>query len=185
MDNGKRCSVDGCERAHGSKGYCRMHYERVRRFGDTELHGAGRKPQDPVTRFMAKVHPNPVTGCWEWQGHVAASGYGTFRIDSGRRGPAHRRGWELLRGPIDPGLQLDHLCRVRHCVNPDHLEPVPPRVNLARSTAWTGPNSEAAKTHCVNGHGFTPENTHVTPAGHRQCRACHRERARASRLARS
>ena len=126
------CLAPGCDRPHSSKGYCAIDAERMRRYGAPVLVGRGRIPVDPLKRFMSKIKINDETDCWEWQAHIGINGYGTFRIDQGRRGPAHRRGWEILRGPLPDYLVLDHLCRVTKCVNPDHLEPVTPQVNLAR-----------------------------------------------------
>jgi len=104
----------------------------------------------------------------------SAEGYGTFYLD-GRSQKAHRVAYELLVGPIPEGLTLDHLCRVRHCVNPDHLEPVTRLENWRRGT---GPSAasrrQRSKTRCKHGHEFSEENTYVTAAGARQCRTCHR-----------
>ena len=74
------------------------------------------------------------------------------------------------------GLELDHLCRVRSCVNPEHLEPVTHKVNMQR-----GPRlmREMTKTHCLRGHERTPENTYQQPGGWKACRACHRLKVRA------
>jgi hypothetical protein len=75
-------------------------------------------------------------------------------------------------GKIPEGLQIDHLCRVRECANPAHLEAVTCRENLLRGDTVTAHN--ANKTHCVNGHEYTPENTAITRDGCRRCRICHR-----------
>ena len=83
-------------------------------------------------RFWEKVD---ATGdCWEWTSSRTRKGYGGFRAVSGWAS-AHRWAYEHLVGPIPPGLQIDHLCRVRHCVNPDHMEPVTNQVNQLRGTA--------------------------------------------------
>jgi len=84
---------------------------------------------------------------------------------------AHRYVYEQEVGPIPDGLTLDHLCRNRACVNPDHLEPVTMRVNTLRGETITARN--AAKTRCDKGHEFTPENTMRKPDG-RRCRVCQR-----------
>ncbi len=121
-----------------------------------------------LARFMAKVEKTET--CWLWRGPCNRQGYG-------RRSSklAHRVSYEQHVGPIPPGLQLDHLCRVRNCVNPAHLEPVTARVNVLRG------ESELARivraNTCRNGHEFTPSNTHVDKRGWRHCRACHRHRA--------
>lgn len=81
--------------------------------------------------FAAKVRRLP-SGCWQWTGAIDKTGYGRFTIGRGRSQAAHRFAYELHVGPILPGLDLDHLCRNRWCVNPAHLEPVTRSVNLSR-----------------------------------------------------
>ena len=120
-------------------------------------------------RFDAKWIPEPNTGCWLWVGTTSPNGYGRF-WSKGRLAYAHRHAYERWVGPIPDGLQLDHLCRVRCCVNPGHLEAVTCRENLLRGETFQAAN--AAKTHCIRGHEFTPENTHVRKGGGRDCRTC-------------
>lgn len=110
--------------------------------------------------FWAKVEkPADGDGCWLWTG-FALNGYGRFGGSGwGWCANAHRWAYERLVGPIPQGLVLDHLCRVHSCVNPAHLEPVTNHENLMRGD--TIPARNAAKTHCVNGHEFTPENTRL------------------------
>lgn len=102
-------------------------------------------------------------GCWLWNGAVQSRGYGSVG-DGGRTHLAHRWVYERLVGPIPDGLTIDHLCRVKRCVNPDHLEPVTAAVNLRR---WAD-----GITHCPRGHAYDDVNTYVNPRGERQCRAC-------------
>jgi len=129
-------------------------------------------------RFWSKVQPQP-DGCWEWQG-ATTTGYGRFHIAHGH--PlmlAHRYSYTTLVGPVPDGLDLDHLCRNRRCVRPDHLEPVTHRENLLRSPlTWAARRS--AQTHCVHGHEFTPENTFRQHHGTRGCRTCRNRKARAA-----
>ena len=118
--------------------------------------------------------------CWLWTGAINANtGYGAFSVKLpnnkwNQRG-AHRIAYAHWVGPIPVGLWLDHLCRVRRCVNPKHLEPVTPRENILRGEGSSA--DRARQTHCLRGHEFTPENTY-RPQGTRQCRECKRERDR-------
>lgn len=123
-------------------------------------------------RFWSKVDKTDT--CWLWVSRMFWDGYGNFYADSSRPSMrAHRFAYELLVGPIPEGLVIDHLCRVRSCVNPDHLEPVTNQENLRR----------AMSTHCPQGHEFTDENTWCDKRGHRQCRTCHRARSKIRNLA--
>lgn len=120
-------------------------------------------------------------GCWPWRGPLTRDGYGRF----GRPARlAHRLAYELMRRPIPEGFVIDHLCRNRRCVNPVHMEAVKQRENILRSP-HTMPNRNAAKTHCPQGHPYSPENTYQTRTRdgrrRRECRACRRERARSKR----
>lgn len=89
-------------------------------------------PTDPAERFWRKVTGGDVTDCWEWQGYVMPNGYGQFGASRGRIVLAHRWSYEYMRDTIPAGLDIDHLCANRRCVNPWHLEPVTRTVNLAR-----------------------------------------------------
>lgn len=114
-------------------------------------------------------------GCWIPDGH-RNNGYAIFTFN-GASSMAHRASWELLVGPIPEGLQLDHLCRVRACVNPDHLEPVTQRENTLRGVSPVAEN--ARKTHCPQGHPFAGSNLRVEKAKYgsaRRCLTCFRAR---------
>lgn len=124
------------------------------------------------------------TGCWLWQGTITTPGYAEI-FWGGRRKRVHRLSYEMAKGPIPEGLVPDHLCRVRHCINPAHLEAVTQRENLLRSPD-TVAGKHARQTECKNGHPYTEENTIIinVERGWRDCRACRRakrERARAKR----
>lgn len=120
-------------------------------------------------RFWRHVFVQPNSGCWLWTASLRYDGYGQLGVSDGGVCLAHRVAWELYRGPIPVGLELDHLCRVKSCVNPDHLQPVTGKVNNARSMSFTARN--ARKTHCINGHEFTDENTYRY-GDRRMCRKC-------------
>lgn len=120
-------------------------------------------------RFWSKV--NRTDGCWSWTAGTY-QGYGRFRIGSvgSRNMLAHRVAWEWARGPVPAGMELDHLCRNRACVRPEHLEPVAPDVNKRRQVPNNG---KAARTSCKRGHEYTPENTRRHPVrGNRICVTC-------------
>ncbi len=120
-----------------------------------------------LERFEKLMTPEPMSGCWIWLGGIDGNGYGHFLREEGRLTLAHRWSYEYFIGPIPAGLQIDHLCRVRPCVNPRHLEPVTPLINTRRG----GP---ATKTHCRRGHEFTKDNTAYYRPGRRTCRECTR-----------
>ena len=120
----------------------------------------------------------PGGGCWLWTGALKSSrhdskagGYGNFHPTTYGAANAHKFSYVLLVGPVPDGLVLDHLCRVRRCVNPQHMEPVTNQENLLRGDGF--PAINARKTHCQAGHPLAGENLSVTLQG-RRCRICHR-----------
>jgi HNH endonuclease len=141
--------------------------------------------QSKKTTLQAFVEKLEVvaTGCWLWTAATSTQGYGRLMV--ARPG---RWSYEYFVGPIPEGLELDHLCRVRNCVNPTHVEPVTRWVNIMRGegprvAVETVRKRFAAMTHCKRGHPFDDRNT-FRHHGRRSCRACHAaaERARQWRV---
>ena len=119
-----------------------------------------------ASRFWSKVALKQF-GCYEWLAGKSDGGYGQF--SHGRTLFAHRFAYEDIKGPIPHGLTIDHLCRNRGCVNPDHLEPVTRGENVLRGEGHAPTN--AKKTHCQKGHEYTEENTYVN-RNKRYCMMC-------------
>jgi len=132
----------------------------------------------PEERFWAKVE---ITGsCWLWRASNDGHGYGQLSL---QRKPikAHRFAYTLLRGAIPQGLTIDHLCRNRACVNPEHMEVVTQKVNTLRGIGASAKHARA--TYCLRGHAFVLSNTYRTREGWRCCRLCNRDRNRHRRSA--
>ena len=138
-----------------------------------------------LAAFWAKVDRNgpvpdyaPHLGpCWLWVAAKYPCGYGEFCMGKERGNVgAHIVSYEWAIGPVPEGLELDHLCRVRLCVRPAHLEPVSHRVNSLRGASFSAVNAQLS--HCGKGHLFSPENTYLIQGKWRQCRSCQRESVR-------
>jgi len=174
------CSVVNCNRPRWGHGLCVMHYTRMRRHNTTDepqpiRPGRPRRPAEE--RFWQMVDKQSEKGCWLWK-IPTKQRYINFCYD-GRWGPsvsAHRWAYEHLVSPIPKGMQIDHLCRNTHCVNPAHMEVVTPRVNVLRGDTITAAN--ARKLCCKRGHPFTNENTRIEGTS-RRCKTCRRDDARA------
>lgn len=118
--------------------------------------------------FWEKVSVEPNTGCWLWAAFCKPDGYALCKV-AGKTKRAHRVAYAALVGSIPSGLHCDHLCRVRSCVNPAHIELVTLAENLRR-----GVHGNSKKTACAHGHLFDEKNTYIYPDGSRGCRICHR-----------
>lgn len=125
-------------------------------------------------RFWSKVALPNGEGCMLWMASKYPSGYGAFSLN-GKMRYAHRIAYELAYGLIPDGLQTDHLCRVRHCVAPLHLEAVTQAENIRRGEVGC---HQRARTECLNGHSFTELNTYYRTDGGRGCRICRRKQNR-------
>lgn len=141
-----------------------------------------------VLKYYEKLHINSNTlkspsGCWEWQGSRNHGGYArmTFRGNSNTR--VHRIMYEVFKGKIPYTIVINHKCRVRHCINPDHLELKTIGENVLMGE--TLPAKQLLRTHCPRGHEYNEENTYITKVGGRDCRPCGREQAREYRRRRS
>lgn len=170
------CDTDGCGRKTKARGYCHRHYEALRRNGLMKKV----RISDPAERVTSYIDMT-ADGCWIWTGARSTGNYGRIFF-GGRVLQAHRVVYQLHRGPIPEGLELDHICHTadtscpggescphRPCVNPDHLQPVTGRENKVRGRSPAA--KYAANTHCPQGHPFSPENTYIWRSS-RICRTC-------------
>lgn len=132
---------------------------------------------DELARFTPKYRIDPETGCWVWSASRSSRGYGTFTI-RGRTSRAHRVSYEHHVGPIPADRVIDHLCRNRACVNPEHMEPVTIRENTMRGVGVTAQNACTAR--CPQGHLLMGENLLMRRQG-RECRECRRAHDRVAR----
>ncbi len=127
-----------------------------------------------IERLLDRVSVT-LSGCWEWQGAQNGKGYGVFG-NGGQQVYVHRFAYEYFKGEIPQTLEIDHLCRNRRCVNPDHLEVVTRQVNQLRGMSVSG--QAARKTHCPQGHLYDLFNTRFYKSGGRICRTCDKIRKR-------
>lgn len=123
-------------------------------------------PKD-LQRFLSKVEKSNT--CWNWIGAKTTVGYGQFRFQR-KTIYSHRISYEIFKGDIPIGLQIDHLCRNPSCVNPEHLEAVTMKENILRGYSIQALN--ARKTHCKHGHPLDGNNLYHNTKGHRECRLC-------------
>lgn len=182
------CSFENCfalyERGRkaknpGRRGMCPEHYQKWlalnARYGTpppVDLRSYGSVRPVPDLLFWQKVSGGGHQECWTWTASLDRDGYGKF-LTRGRFYTAHKYAYQALVTEVPPGLELDHLCHVRHCVNPWHLEPVTREVNNDRRRSPGGWSSLSADV-CRNGHIRDQANTYVSPSGDRTCRPCNR-----------
>jgi len=127
------------------------------------------------TRFISRIKKLD-SGCWQWIGTIDISnGYGRLSYKH-KEFMAHRVSYNLHRGEIEKGLVIDHLCKNKWCVNPEHLEPVTIGENVLRGDGITARNLK--KTHCPYGHEYIGKNLYINPRGNRVCRQCIRNGSR-------
>lgn len=128
--------------------------------------------------FLTKI--KVIGECWEWQGAILSNGYGGLTINL-RSYKAHRVSYDLFNGNLSNKLLIDHTCRNRLCVNPDHLRQVTDKVNVTENSISI-PYLNSIKSHCQKGHEFTHENTKMEKWGSRRCRECEKLRSIRRRL---
>lgn len=175
----KFCFINDCERPHKARGYCLPHYKSL---GINAIPHEGWATTPVRERLWAQVDRRGAGECWHWTGAVNDQGYGNIGLGRRHEGKArvHRLSYELTIGAIPEGAQVDHTCHNntdcpggpdclhRRCCNPAHLEAVTQQANIARGNAGKYQN---AKTHCPQGHEYTPENTFNNNSG-RGCKVC-------------
>jgi hypothetical protein len=127
-------------------------------------------PMSEEQRFWSKVEKSE--SCWTWTASQTRGGYGQFYKDGGIPILAHRWSYQSVNGPIPDGLVMDHLCRVRNCVRPDHLEATTQRINILRGNGLAA--QQAEQTHCKRGHSL--EDAHILSRNRRDCRKCRKMR---------
>jgi hypothetical protein len=161
------CRVTNCDRPVKSREWCASHYMRWHRRGGDPSEDRRSPKEAPAHRFWRKVEK--IKSCWLWRGAIQRSnGYGRF-WDGERVLGAHQFIYRLTFGQIPDGLEIDHLCRVRNCVNPNHLEAVTRRINTLRGESL--PARQSRKTHCDKGHPLAGANL-IRRGNHRTCRIC-------------
>lgn len=168
MNEHVKCSR--CDEDAEARGYCMKHWLEAQRDGAFHIEVSD---EEIAARLEKRSHREP-SGCRVWDGALA-KGYGKILLH-GRFLGTHRVAYELHRGPIPKGMVIDHLCRNPRCINPDHMEVVTHKENTLRGMSGHAVN--ARKTHCIRGHEFNEENTHVDYRGYRSCRACRRQAQR-------
>lgn len=183
------CSFAGCGKPNSSYGLCQSHAAQRRRGKALFPLHSKKRPDHTPPRIEYKQATCPVLiligPCHVFSGAIGSHGYGMIWTQKKKLALVHRYVWELERGPIPPGLHLDHVCGVRACCNAGHLRVVTPRENSLENSSGAGAVNKM-KTHCHNGHCYSAENTYrfQCSPGNRVCRTCALDRARKNRAAR-
>lgn len=159
------CSDGDCRESACARELCRRHYAIYMRLGLI-------RPRTAEDRFWENV--DRTDGCWLWTGRLHNNGYARFSVND-RAVYVHRFAYEMSNGEIPNGMHIDHLCRVRHCVNPSHLEAVTQAENNRRAHKYA---VRRYKDRCANGHRMAGENLVIGRKGERSCRECGRRSAR-------
>lgn len=137
-------------------------------------------PKYNVEKFLSMIIATD--SCWDWSGYICKKHKYGFMCISGKLYRAHRISYELFNGSTDKHMFIDHICRNKKCVNPDHLREVSPRINSIENTISSA-KKNMEKTHCIHGHEYTKENTVYDGVGvygykRRRCLTCKRETLR-------
>lgn len=177
----RNCSVPDCRRPVVCRGCCKAHYHRLRQYGDVRADipikemPTRAERDDVVARILNRCEAKP-DGCIEWTGPTNLHGYARIRWQ-GRDWQAHRAIWTQLNGPIpdDDDWTVDHLCRNRACQNVKHMEVVTRLENSIRGGGLAiAQANNAARSHCPNGHRYTPDTIYMSAKGQRMCKVCKR-----------
>lgn len=177
MSNHSICAFPNCGRKVHCSGLCNGHRQQANAGKPLKPLWANQRERGTPPRmpYLEAPCPNPtlIGNCRIWQARKDRKGYGVVRAD-GKTRKAHRYAWQLAKGPIPTGMVIDHLCRNRACINPDHLRVVTCRINAVENSLG---NSALyiARTHCKNGHPFSEANTLIRTDGGRRCRICLKE----------
>jgi hypothetical protein len=163
-----KCQTPLCDQDASVTDLCAAHYASIRRDFSAMFRRAtgSRHHRSPEDRFFSFVSEGP-GGCWNWTGQRDRDGYAKFRDERGKTARAHRWAYRFFKGDVLEDLHLDHLCRNRSCVNPEHLEPVTNAENVRR-----GAVVRASASHCANGHLWADDNERRNSAGYRYCKSC-------------
>lgn len=173
-----KCLIDDCFNKKYVKGLCLKHYTQLHRNNHVGLK-LGTVEERFLNRFcILPEYRYKDSYCWVWNHSKLNNGYGIISLN-GKRILAHRYSYEYFKNKlpkfVNKGLEIDHLCHNRLCVNPDHLELVEHKINVLRGNAKYN-NYQKTKTHCPKGHVYDENNTWVNKLGHRFCRECHKIR---------